>query len=278
MPVIGFLGGTSPDTARGCLRAFRQGLKETGYIEGENVTIEFRWAEGQYDRLPELAADLVRRKVAVIVCDRGISTALAAKAATSTIPIVFSAGDRPSEARSCRQPQPGRVATSPASIFLAVSLSRRGWDCCTSWSQATRVGVLVNPTNVTNAEVTSRDLEPLHVPSDCGLMSSMPVPTGDRRRLRNLSRNERPDALFVGARCIFRELGAGNLLHLASRHAHPRDVYRSRDYVDAGGLMSYGSNFTDAYRQIGIYTGRILKGAKPADLPVVQSTQIRACH
>ena len=272
MPVVGFLGGTSPDTLADRLRAFRQGLKDAGYIEGENLAIEYRWAQNQIERLPELAADLVRRKVAVIAVTGGLSTTLAAKAATSTIPIVFGAGEDPVRLGLVASlARPGGNLTG-VNFFSSELAAKRLGLLHELVPTATRVAVLVNPTNVTNTETTLRDLEPaaralglrlriLHASTSREIDTAFATFHGDR-----------PDALFVG-QDVFFVTRRVQLANLASRHAIPA-VYGQRDYVEAGGLMSYGSNFTDAHRQIGIYTGRILNGAKPADLPVVQSSKL----
>ncbi len=272
MPIVGFLGGTSPDTLADRLRAFRQGLKDTGYIEGENLAIEYRWAENQIERLPELAADLVRRKVAVIAATGGLSTTLAAKAATSTIPIVFGAGEDPVRLGLVASlARPGGNLTG-INFFSSELAAKRLGLLHELVPRGARVAVLVNPTNATNTETTLRDVEPaaraiglqlwvLNASTNREIDSAFATFHGDR-----------PDALFVG-QDVFFVTRRVQLANLASRHAIPA-VYGQRDYVEAGGLMSYGSNFTDAHRQIGLYTGRILNGAKPADLPVVQASKL----
>jgi putative tryptophan/tyrosine transport system substrate-binding protein len=271
MPVIGFLYPTSPDTNADRLRGFRQGLKETGYVEGENVAIEYRWAENQMDRLPPLAAELVRRQVAVIAATGGLDSALAAKTATTTIPIVFS------------------VTEDPVRLGLVASLARPGGNMTgvnlvvgeltakrlallrELVPGAARVAVLVNPANTVNAETTLRDVEP--AARAMGLQIKVLKASTSREIEAAFATfvRERPDALLVGGDPFFRARRV-QLANLASHHSIPA-TYALRDYAEAGGLMSYGSNLTDSYRQIGVYTGRILKGAKPADLPVVQSTR-----
>jgi putative ABC transport system substrate-binding protein len=269
MPVIGFLNGTSPGPAAAFVAAFRQGLSETGYVEGQNVAIEYRWAEGRYDRLPALATDLVGRRVDVIVATGGDRSALAAKSATSTIPIVFTGGD-------------------PVAIGLVASLSRPGANL-TGFSIITvelhpklleliselvpQVGVialLVNPNNP-NAERMQRDVQEaarakrvqLHI-LKAGIESEM---EGAFATLVHL----KAGALLVGADAFFNSRRE-QLVALALRHAVPA-IYEWREFPVAGGLISYGTSLAAVYRQVGIYVGRILKGAKPADLPVQQPTK-----
>jgi putative ABC transport system substrate-binding protein len=273
MPVIGFLDTRSPDGMTDRLRAFRQGLKDTGYVEGENVAIEYRWAEGQIDRLPALAADLVRRRVAVIVSSGGVTPSLAAKAATTTIPIAFT------------------IAEDPVRLGLVASLARPGGNLTGInfysgelvakrlellrglVSGAARVAVLVNPTTVINTETTLRDVEP--AARAMGLQIQVLNATTSREIDAAFAPfvRERPDALFIGSDPFF-NIRRVQLVNLASRHMIPT-TYPDREFADIGGLMSYGSNIADAYRQVGAYTGRILKGAKPADLPVVQASNFQ---
>ena len=269
MPVIGFLNPTSPDTVADRLRAFREGLKETGYVEGGNVAIEYRWAEGQYDRLPALAAELVRRQVAVIVAAQGGSTVLAAKA-TTTIPIVFLVGDDPVRLGLVSSlARPGGNLTGVN--FLTGELGAKRLELLRALvPAAARVAALVNPANPAN-ESTLRDV----VPAARAIGVQIQVFNASTSREINAAFatlvGERPDALFVGGDALFTSRRV-QLATLAARHAIPA-IYAARDFADVGGLMSYGSNLTDAFRQVGVYTGRILKGAKPADLPVVQSSK-----
>jgi putative tryptophan/tyrosine transport system substrate-binding protein len=271
MPVIGFLGGTSPDTFADRVRAFRHGLKDTGYVEGENVAIEYRWAEGQFERLPELAAELVRRKVAVIVATGGSTSAFAAKAATTMIPIVFGVAENPVKLGLVASlARPGGNLTGIN--FFTNELSAKRLELLRELVPgAARVAVLVNPANVLNTETTLRDLEP--AARAVGLQIQVLNASTSREINEAFATfvRERPDALFVGQDVLFvsRRL---QLANMAARHAVPM-TSGSRDLAEVGGLMSYGTNITDAHRQIGLYTGRILKGAKPADLPVVQSTK-----
>ncbi len=270
MPVIGFLDSTSPDTYADLLRAFRQGLKDTGYVEGENVAIVYRWAENQIDRLPELAAELVRRQIAVIVAGAPPST-FAAKAATTTIPIVFGVGVDPVQAGLVASlARPGSNLTGIN--FFSTELAAKRLELLRELvPTATRVAVLVNPANAAIAESTLRDVEA--AARAMGLQTQVLNANSSREidaAFATFAR-ERPDALFVSSSPFFTSRRV-QLAQLAARHALPA-TYAVRDYAQAGGLMTYGASLTDAYRQIGIYTGRILKGAKPADLPVVQASK-----
>jgi putative ABC transport system substrate-binding protein len=269
MPVIGFINSTSPDADR--LRAFRQGLGEVGYVEGENVAIEYRWAENQNDRLPALVADLVRRRVAVIVATGGTIPALAAKAATTTIPIVFGVGDDPVRlglVASLARPDSNATGIN---FFLGELTAKRLVLLHELVPAAARVAVLVNPANATRAESTIRDTEV----AARALALQIRVFTASssdeiHAAFESLAR-ERPDALFVGSDPFF-TVRRVQLATLAARHGLPAS-FASRENVEVGGLMSYGTNINDAFRQNGVYAGRILKGEKPADLPVVQSTK-----
>jgi putative ABC transport system substrate-binding protein len=271
MPVIGFLEPTSPDAFADRLRAFRQGLKDTGHVEGENVTIEYRWAKGQFDRLPELAADLVRRRVAVIVSSGGPAVALAAKAATTTIPIVFVVAEDPVRLGLVASlARPGGNLTG-INIFSAELAAKRLELVHDLVPAAARVAVLVNPANATNTETALRDVEP--AARALGLQIQV-LNAGTSREIDAAFATfmrERPDALFVASDPFFTNRRV-QMVQLAARHAVPT-AYAQRDFAEIGGLMSYGNNIADAWRQVGVYTGRILKGAKPADLPVVQSSK-----
>jgi len=270
MPVIGFLSGALPGPFAPFAAAYHRGLKETGYVEGVNMAVEYRWAEGEVDRLPALAAELVRRQVAVIAATGGISSALAAKAATTTIPIVFAVADDPVKVGLVASlSRPGGNATG-FNFFLAQLGSKQLGLLHELVPAAVRVGLLVNP-RVPQTETITRDVAA--AASAIGLHVDV-VEASESREIeaafRTLVRN-RADALVVGPDPFF----AGRRLQLATlatRHAIPA-VYNIREYAEAGGLMSYGTSQTEAYRQAGIYTGKILKGAKPADLPVVQSSK-----
>jgi putative ABC transport system substrate-binding protein len=270
MPVIGFLSNASPDGISDRLHAFRQGLKDSGYVEGENVAIEYRWAENQIDRIPALAADLTRRRVAVIAAI-GTVTALAAKAATTTIPIVFAVPEDP--VRLGLVPSLARPGGNLTGInfFLGELTAKRLELLRELVPGAARVGVLVNPANATTTETTLRDV----VPAAHAMGLQIQILNASTSREINAAFDtfvrERPDALFVGGDTLFASRRI-QLVNLASRHAIPA-TFHTREIAEVGGLMSYGSNVKDAWRQVGVYTGRILKGAMPADLPVVQSSK-----
>jgi putative tryptophan/tyrosine transport system substrate-binding protein len=271
MPVIGFLNSQSPEGYAEPMRAFRQGLKDAGYIEGENLAIEYRWANNEMDRLPALAAELVRRRVAVIATTGGASTAIAAKAATTTIPIVFTSGDDP-----VRRGLVASLARSGGNLtgvsFLVVELLAKRLELLRELVPgAARAAVLVNPAEAVNTEITLRDVEA--AARSFGLqVQVLKADTSDEinAAFESIGR-ERPDALFVAATAFF-VARRTQLVQLAAFHRLPA-AYPLRDFVEAGGLISYGSSIADAYRHVGVYTGRILKGAKPEDLPVVQSSK-----
>ena len=271
MPVIGFLNPTSPYANADLLRGFHRGLKDTGYVEGENVTIQHRWAEGQYDRLPALAAELVRRKVAVIATTGGAAVAFAAKAATMTIPIIFLVAEEPVRLGLVASlARPGGNLTG-INFFSAELAAKRLELLHELVPTAIRVAVLVNPANATTMKTTLMDVERAARP--LGLQIRV-LNAGTSREIDDAFATfvrERPDALFVSGDPFFNSRRL-QLALLAARHAVPAS-YASRDHPEYGGLMSYGTDITDAWRQIGVYTGRILKGAKPADLPVVQTSK-----
>jgi putative ABC transport system substrate-binding protein len=269
MPVIGFLNGASSELSAHYVRPFRQGLSETGYVEGRNVAIEFRWANGQYDRLPALAADLVRRQVTVIAAT-STPTGLPAKAATTTIPIVFVTGSDPVElGLVASMNRPGGNLTGVTT--LAVELGQKRLELLHELvPKATLIAVLVNPTGP-NLEAVSRDLRaaartlglPIHVLHASTERDFDPV----FATLVQL----RAGALVIGTDTFFNSRSA-QLAALTVRHAVPA-IYQYREFAAAGGLMSYAGSITDAYRLAGVYTGRVLKGEKPADLPVQRSTK-----
>jgi putative ABC transport system substrate-binding protein len=271
MPVIGFLHPSSPETNANRLRGFHRGLKEAGYVKGENVTILYRWAENQMDRLPELAADLARRRVTVIVTTPGTAPAIAAKTATTTIPVVFVVSEDPVRLELVASlARPGGNMTGIN--FFNAELNAKRLDLLRELvPAAARVAVLVNPANTANTQTILREVE-LAAPA-IGLQIQVLNASTNREidaAFATIGR-VRPDALFVGGDPLFNSRRL-QLAILAARHAVPAS-YPSRDYPEYGGLMSYGTNVTDAFRQLGVYTGRILKGAKPADLPVVQASK-----
>jgi putative ABC transport system substrate-binding protein len=270
MPVIGFLDSRSPDALTDRMRGFRQGLKDTGYLEGESVTIVYRWAENQIDRLPVLAAELVHRPVAVIAASGGPDVALAAKAATTTIPVVFLSAEDP--VRLGLVASLGRPGGNLTGInFFNRELAAKQLELLRELvPAATRVAALVNPVDATITESTLRELG---VAARAMGLQIHVLNASTSREIDEAFANfvrERPDALFVSGDPFFNSRRL-QLSLLAMRYAVPA-IYSGREYAEAGGLLTYGSNISDAYRQIGVYAGRILKGSKPADLPVVQST------
>jgi putative tryptophan/tyrosine transport system substrate-binding protein len=271
MPVVGFLSGRSPGEAASAIGAFRQGLSEIGYFEGNNVTIEYRWAEGRYDRLPALAAELVGRQVAVIAATGGEASGLAAKAATATIPIVFTMGGDPVELGLVASlNKPGGNVTGVTFIVGDIATKRLGL-LRQLLPNATTITMLINPNYpATSAEV--RDVQA--AARSLGLQINLLNASTSREIDAALATfvSKRPDALFVGGDPFL--LGQRDqIVSLAARHAVPT-TYPQREYVDAGGLMSYGTSVPNGYRQAGVYTGRILRGAKPSELPVLQPTKL----
>jgi putative ABC transport system substrate-binding protein len=271
MPVIGLLDQRSPDELGDRLRGFRQGLKEVGFVEGENVAIEYRWAKGQNDRLPELAAELVRRPVAVVAATGGHPAAFAAKAATTTVPIVFVASDDPVRLGLVASlARPGGNLTG-INFFSAELTAKRLEILHELLPAARRVAVLVNPANVLNVETTSKEVEV------AARTIGLQIQVLNASTIRQINEacatfaRDQPDALFIGIDPFFNSRRT-QLVHLATRYGVPAS-YPARDFVEAGGLISYGASIPDAWRQVGFYVGRILKGAKPTDLPVVQSSK-----
>jgi putative ABC transport system substrate-binding protein len=271
LPVVGLVTARSADASAGAAAAFRKGLGETGYVEGQNVTVEYHWLEGQFDRLPALTADLVRRRVAVIPTPGSRPAAIAAKAATATIPIVFGVGDDPVKlGLIANLARPGGNATGINFFTQEVGAKRLGL-LHELVPKAVRVAVLLNPANATTAETTLRDVQ--EAARAIGLQIHVLNATTIREidaAFATLAR-ERPDALFVAGDGFFVSRGVQFAI-LAARDRIPA-AYGDRDTVAAGGLMSYGTEVAGSFHQVGIYTGNILKGAKPADLPVVQSTK-----
>jgi putative ABC transport system substrate-binding protein len=271
MPVIGLLDSTSPDVHSNLLRSFRQGLNETAHVEGRNVAIEYRWSDGQYDRVPELAAELVRRQVAMIATPGSIVAALAAKAATGTIPIVFSVAEDPvTLGLVASLARPGGNATG-INFFTQEVVAKRLRLLHDLVPKAVRIAVLINPGNPSVAEATLREVR--EAAPTMGLQAEIlnAATIGEIDAAFATLARERPDALIVAADAFFLDRRT-QFATLAARDRIPA-AYGVREFAAAGGLMSYGTNIADALRQAGVYTGLILKGAKPADLPVVQSTK-----
>ena len=269
MPVVGFLQPGSPADSRHYAVAFLQGLKASGYVEGESVAIEYRWAEGRYEQLPRFAVDLVNRKVAVIAVG-GPPAALAAKSATSTIPIVFIAGDDPvMEGLVASLNRPGGNLTGATVFTTAAMWSKRLELLRDLIPQAASAAILVNPQDASNPDMAQM----MPAARALGLkLSFLPAATdADIETAFAAAVERRIEALLVSDRPFF-TVRHNYIVALAARDALPA-VYGWREYVAAGGLISYGSSLTDAWHQVGLYAGMILKGVKPADLPVVQPTR-----
>jgi putative ABC transport system substrate-binding protein len=272
MPVVGFVTGWPADALAGYATAFRQGLNETGYVEGQNVTVEYHWLEGQYDGLPTLMADLVRRRVTVIATP-GTPSAIAAKAATATIPIVFGVGEDPVRTDLVASlARPGGNATG-INFFTQEVVTKRLGLLHALVPKAVRVAVLINPANATAAQTTLREVR--EAARTIGLqVHVLNASTSNEieAAFATLAR-ERPDVLFFASDAFF----LGRRVQIATLAARDRipAAYSQREYAEVGGLMSYGASLADAVHQVGVYTGSILRGVKPADLPVVQSTKFR---
>ena len=268
IPTIGFLRSTRPDASTDLLVALRKGLKETGYVEGENLTIEYRWAENQQERLSALAADLVRQRCLVIIAG-GVNAAFAAKAATATIPIIFATGVDPIKSGLVGSlNRPGGNITGQFTVSASVAGKQLGL-LREVVPKAAVIGMLLNPTSPNSAvqereaQAAARDLgQQLHV-----------FKASTEHDIDNAFAtliHYQIGALLIGANALFTGQ-LDQLVALAARHAMPT-LHYTRDFVEAGGLMSYGTSIRDAYRQIGVYVGRVLKGEKPADLPIIQSS------
>jgi putative ABC transport system substrate-binding protein len=271
MPAIGFLHPSSPEASANRLRALREGLKDVGFVEGENVTIEYAWGDNKVDRLPALAAELVRRRVAVIVTPGGPAGALAAKAATTTIPVLFVVGEDPvGLGLVASLAQPGGNLTG-INFFTVELVAKRLELLRELVPGATRIAALIDP-NAGNAENTERDVA--SAARAMGLQVQLLKPNTSHAIDAAFAgfAGDRLDAVFVGSGPFLLDRRV-QLALLAAHHSLPA-TYQDRLSAEAGGLMSYGASLADAYRHIGVYTGRILKGAKPGDLPVVQSTKI----
>ena len=270
LPVIGFLNSASPGPFAPLLDAFRTGLNEGGYVEGRNVAIEYRWAEGQYARLPEMAADLVRRQVALIAATGGSQTARAAKAITATIPILFIGGPNPiGEGLVTSFNRPGGNVTG-AAVYTSELMAKRLQLLGELVPRAARIALLVNPTGFA-ADAEAKDVEAATSAIGQQMVLLKVSSESEFEPAFESAVRQRVDALLVGADPFFTSRRA-QLVALAARHAMPA-AYPWREYAIAGGLMSYGSSIAGAYRLIGRYAGRILKGDKPGDLPVQLPTK-----
>jgi len=271
-PVIGFLDGRLPDALANRLRGFHRGLREAGYVEGENVTVLYRYAENQIDRLPALADELTRRPVAVIVASGGPNVISAAKKATATIPIVFLSGEDPARLGLVASlARPGGNLTG-INFFNRELVGKQLGFLRELVLSANRIAVLVNPASTVVTETTLREAE---ITARAKELKIQVVHASTGREIDaafDAFKRDRPDALFVAADPFFNSRRL-QLSLLAMRHAIPA-IYSGREYAEVGGLITYGSDITDTYRQAGIYVGRILKGAKPEDMPVVQADKL----
>ena len=271
LTMVGFLHSLSPaGVAPGLVAAFHEGLREAGFVEGRDVAIEYRWAEGRYDRLPALVADLVRRQVAVIAAGGGTVVALAAKAATATIPIVFVCDDDPVKIGLVTSlNRPGGNVTGIYQFSTGLEAKRLGL-LHEVVPNATTVAVLVNP-NYPDAETQIREVQEAARTFGLQLHVLKASSEGDFDTVFATLIQQQADALLIATDPFFFSR-RDQLVALAARHAVPA-IYQFRAFAVSGGLMSYGTRLTDSYHQVGVYTGQILKGAKPADLPIVQSTK-----
>jgi ABC-type uncharacterized transport system substrate-binding protein len=275
LPVVGFLRVGSPDANTRNVAAFRKGLNETGYIEGQNVMVEYHWLEGNYDRVPAVVADLIRRQVAVIATPGNTPAALAAKAATATVPIVFGVtGDPVGLGLVASLARPGGNATGinffANEVGVVAKRLRLLHDLV---PKAVRIAVLVNPANALNTEATLRDVQEAAPTIGLQIQILNATTIGEIDAAFATLARERPDALFVGGNAFFLNRRV-QFATLTARDRIPA-TYAQSDFVSVGGLMSYGTDIADAFHQVGVYTGSILKGAKPADLPVLQSTKFQ---
>jgi putative ABC transport system substrate-binding protein len=271
LPLVGFISNSNADTSARYVAAFRKGLSETGNVEGQNVTVEYHWLEGQYDRLPALATDLVRRRVAVIASPSLTPATLAFKAATSTIPIVFGVADDPVKLGLVASlARPGGNATGINWFGLEVT-SKRLALLHELVPRAVRIAVLVNPGNAQASEAALKGVREAANALGLEVLVGNASTSGEIDAAFAAFRREQAEALFLANNQLF-GIRRVQFATLAARDGLPTS-YGVRDFVEAGGLMSYGTPLADIYRQVGIYTGAILKGTKPADLPVMQSTK-----
>jgi putative ABC transport system substrate-binding protein len=271
LPVVGFVRDGSADTAVRYVAGFRKGLNETGFIEGQNVTVEYHWLEGRYDRLPALLADLVRRQVTVIATP-GQVPAVAAKAATATIPIVFGVGDDPVQLGLVASlARPGGNVTG-INFFVQEVAAKRLRLLHDLIPNAVRIAVLANPANVSVETTTLQEVQKAAPALGLQIQILKARSIGEIDAAFATLERERPDALFVAGDAFFLDRRV-QFATLAARARIPA-TYSVREAVEAGGLMSYGPDLAEVFRQVGVYTGKILKGAKPADLPVLQPTKL----
>jgi putative ABC transport system substrate-binding protein len=272
MPVIGFLNSASPETNAHNVAAFHIGLNETGYVEGRNVAVEYRWAHNDYNRLPELAADLVRRQVSVLVAPGNLQSALAAKAATTTIPIVFQTGADPvTVGLVASLNRPGGNVTGISSMNLQLDAKRLGL-LHELLPGAARFAILLNsnqPRITTDVQIREVQAAAAAISRQVEILYASTIPEIDTSFANVVQMGA--DAVLVPTSALFIPLRA-QFAAIAARHAVPA-IYWDRTFVETGGLMSYGTDAADQHRQTGIYTGRVLKGEKPADLPVQQTTK-----
>jgi putative tryptophan/tyrosine transport system substrate-binding protein len=271
MPVIGFIQPGSAAASAHFAAAFRQGLNETGYSEGRNVAIEYRWAEGQYDQLPTLAAELVGRRMTVIAVPGSTQAALAVKAATATIPVVFGVSEDPVKLGLVASlARPGGNATG-INFFVSEAVPKRLGLLRDLMPRAVRIAVVINPGNTVSAETTLREVQKAAGAFGLQILILNASTSGEIDAAFATMSRERSEALFVAPDAFFASRRV-QLAILAARDKIPA-AYSQRDFAEAGGLMSYGTNITDSFRQAGVYAGKILGGAKPAELPVTQSTK-----
>jgi putative ABC transport system substrate-binding protein len=269
MPVVGFVQGGSSDSRRAA--AFRNGLNETGYVEGQNVTVEYHWLDGQYDHLPALVADLVRRRVAVIATPASSPALLAAKTATTTVPIVFGVGEDPVKLGLVASlARPGGNATG-INFFVNEIVAKRLGLLHEFVPKATRIALLINPGNTFSAEATLKEVPQAARALGLQLQVFKAATSSEIDAVFGALAREPADALFLAGDAFYTSRRV-QLVTLAARERVPM-TGSTRELVEAGALMSYGTDITDSFRHVGVYTGNILKGAKPADLPVMQSTK-----
>jgi putative ABC transport system substrate-binding protein len=271
LPLIGFINGGSADASTGFVAAFRKGLSESGFVEGQNVAVEYHWLEGRYDRLPALAADLIRRRVALIATPGSVPAALAAKAATATIPIVFTVAEDPVQLGLVASlARPGGNATG-INYFSREVVAKRLRLLHDLLPKAARIAVLLNRANAGSAEATLRGVQEAAPAIGLQIQILNATTIGEIDAVFAGFARERPDALFLAGDGFFTDRRV-QFATLTARDRIPASGATS-DFVKAGGLMSYGTDLTETYRQTGVYTGRILKGEQPTELPVLQSTK-----